>query len=499
MFGYDLWEPGYVSVAQFRVTNQGSLALKYQLAADLYGETAGKNRDGDTFKLSQYIKAAIVPDNATRADILAMEGETLNTSFAMSKGELAAKNDTNSDEKIVTMAIWMPTTVGNEANHDGTNVPEITFGINLIATQDTVETDSFGKDYDAEASYPHLDVAAVLTGNTMVDPNATYYEIPLHTVDITDDGDYAKQGSAVVMKESVADDAESVEIVIKKLKTADSTVPVAPNETAVTMDITATGIKEGNTEPIKITVDIGKNLGTIKLFHKNVEINYASYSNVDGILIFETTSFSPFTVVYDGKVPAFDVNKSPKAEVTDITAQFAGFDWEKAWDDGRQVTGDPGKQALDAVYKFKAPHTSETIDECEYKEWECDYYVLLKSDTLTTLPEGYIALGGHYGDWGWNGFHNPEIDTNTEIPLLGSVTTIAWTYEGVVNLVSEFMCGVGVNTDVVTDQLNGSQFIVMLRLTNPETREYVNVATVTYDFATKTSTLVESTTIMPAN
>ena len=117
---------------------------------------------------------------------------------------------------------------------------------------------------------------------------------------------------------------------------------------------------------------------------------------------------------------------------------------------------------------------------------------MLKSDTMEKLPEGYIVLGGNYGTWGWNGFYNPEVDANVEIPLLGSVTEVAWTYEGVVNLVSTFLCGVGVNEEKAGTELNGSEFIVMLRLTNPETREYVNVATVTYDFATGNSECVES-------
>lgn len=56
------------------------------------------------------------------------------------------------------MAIWMPTSVGNEANAiDSENAATIDFGITVVATQDTVENDSFGNTYDKDATYPVTD------------------------------------------------------------------------------------------------------------------------------------------------------------------------------------------------------------------------------------------------------------------------------------------------------------------------------------------------------
>ena len=50
------------------------------------------------------------------------------------------------------MAIWMPTSVGNEANAISPDkAATIDFGINVVATQDTVESDSFNNQYDADA------------------------------------------------------------------------------------------------------------------------------------------------------------------------------------------------------------------------------------------------------------------------------------------------------------------------------------------------------------
>jgi len=154
VFGYNLWEPGFTKVAYFKVVNEGSLALKYSLSADVYDEKAGKNQAGESFLLSNYIKTSLVEVGVTRDEVLALAGTPLKNSFAMSGEEHLTAKGTAGASKVVGMAIWMPTTVGNDANHDGTNVPEITFGINLFATQDTVEADSFDKFYDKDAYLP---------------------------------------------------------------------------------------------------------------------------------------------------------------------------------------------------------------------------------------------------------------------------------------------------------------------------------------------------------
>lgn len=495
IFGYNLWEPGFTKVAYFKVVNEGSLALKYKLSADVYDEVVGKTEAGDDIVLSNYIKTALVDVDATRDEILAMEGTNLRASFGMSAEHLTA-----GASKVVGMALWMPTTVGNEANHNGTNVPSITFGINLIATQDTVESDSFGSDYDTEAVYPNITFPSIVTGNKAVDKtgNTTNYEIHLYSPELNDDGEYASQGSVDVPKDAVDPNADEIEIVIKKLSEADSSVPVGSNEEATTLDITVEGIKAGNTTPITVTAHIGKNLGNIKLYHKNQQIDYISYSNSNGILVFTTTSFSPFTVVYDGEAPAYTDEVIPQAVVTDVSATYAGKWGTAEGDTETWKSFGPfvpiGEQDLDSVYKFVAPHDADTVKDSKYREWECDYYVMLKSDKLTSLPEGSIALGGNYGSYGWVGFFNPEVETNVEIPLLGSVVEIPWTYEGVVGFVGQFLCGVGVNPESATD-LSDAEFVVMLRLTNPETKEFVNVNTVTYNFASNTSTIETDNTV----
>ncbi|MEI3518492.1 MAG: hypothetical protein V8R14_03370 [Clostridia bacterium] len=48
----------------------------------------------------------------------------------------------NNNEKVVTLVVWMPTTVGNEANYKkGAIAPSIDLGISVVATQVAYEKD----------------------------------------------------------------------------------------------------------------------------------------------------------------------------------------------------------------------------------------------------------------------------------------------------------------------------------------------------------------------
>lgn len=159
----DLWEPGYTDVAYLRIKNNGSLALKYALSVNIISEKSGVNKDGETFSLSDYIYFDVVdgkqPAFADRAEAMAAVDSATKIARGYSQsGSLAA----DSDYVYLAMVVYMPTTVGNVANHNGVDVPEIDLGINVFATQDTVESDSFGTDYDADNSVDTVDAANVM-------------------------------------------------------------------------------------------------------------------------------------------------------------------------------------------------------------------------------------------------------------------------------------------------------------------------------------------------
>ena len=157
-----LWEPGVTEVAYLKVANAGTLALKYQLGINIVSEKSGVNVDGETFKLSDYIQFGVIENvNGETAAYASREAAVAATanSQKISAGYGKASSMTAGEELYLALVVYMPTTVGNEANYktsdDAANLyknrPEIQLGINVFATQVEAELDSFGPDYDEDA------------------------------------------------------------------------------------------------------------------------------------------------------------------------------------------------------------------------------------------------------------------------------------------------------------------------------------------------------------
>ena len=154
-----LWEPGCRYLTQgFRIANKGNLALKWKAVVNK-GTTAAN--DGG-FDLLDVIDFYLVTKN--------VDGTT--------KTEEALTEFTGNLKKTETSEVYyikgvMKTTAGND--YQGLTLDGIT--ITVYATQDTVENDSFGPDYDKNATYyPVLDAAGmkdalVNGGNIKVDAN----------------------------------------------------------------------------------------------------------------------------------------------------------------------------------------------------------------------------------------------------------------------------------------------------------------------------------------
>ena len=152
-----LWEPGHVEVVYLKVSNLGSLALKYQLGVNVKSETIGKTEDGKDIRLSEHLvfKVVEMADPLTtytdrEAVMLAAGTEKGLKDYNGNTKALDPKGGAN-DEDYVALIVYMPTSVGNEANYRGVDVPTILLGVNLYATQKDAESDSFGSDYDEDA------------------------------------------------------------------------------------------------------------------------------------------------------------------------------------------------------------------------------------------------------------------------------------------------------------------------------------------------------------
>ena len=157
-----LWEPGHTRVVALKIKNAGNLALKYAANMNIVKETVGKNKEGGDIVLSDILEVStLVQQTGQIGDIalsLAFSGENsvAYENTADFKDSSVLREDVElapGVEHYAIIKIDMPETVGNEANHNGTDIPEITFGINVLATQYTSESDSFDNQYDKDAEY----------------------------------------------------------------------------------------------------------------------------------------------------------------------------------------------------------------------------------------------------------------------------------------------------------------------------------------------------------
>ena len=166
-----LWEPGVTEVAYLRVANAGSLALKYQFGINIVSETEGVNKAGKSFKLSDHIMFGVVEGvNGETGAYANREAavEAVGASKKISAGYTNAGSLAKGSAPVyLALVVYMPTTVGNVANHDGINVPRIDLGINVFATQVAAEEDSFDKDYDQAAPIVSVPVARPTSAVTL--------------------------------------------------------------------------------------------------------------------------------------------------------------------------------------------------------------------------------------------------------------------------------------------------------------------------------------------
>ena len=155
------WEPNHLEYVVLKVSNAGNLALKYKLGINIANEVSGRSViDDKVFKLSDYINFSVVEGDKselTREQLIEAAGEwkKLGEGYMTEDTPLYPASADGDSEKTVTLVVWMPESVGNEANHKAeTTAPSVELGINVVATQLNHENDSFGPNYDKDAQYP---------------------------------------------------------------------------------------------------------------------------------------------------------------------------------------------------------------------------------------------------------------------------------------------------------------------------------------------------------
>ena len=168
-----LWEPGKTQVAYLAIKNNGSLALKYSVALKV------DNVSKDLYKAMKY---DIVEDATKTNPVTAWTSGT-----AVTPGIQSASDEVSlavGETHYFALAIHMDESAGNEYQNG-----EVNFDLTVLATQDTVESDSFDNEYDKDATY----TISVNTTNELVSSfenmtEATVFNATGVTVDVDTDG-----------------------------------------------------------------------------------------------------------------------------------------------------------------------------------------------------------------------------------------------------------------------------------------------------------------------
>ncbi|MBO5315142.1 MAG: leucine-rich repeat protein, partial [Clostridia bacterium] len=174
IFNYDKWEPGFIEAKNIKISNVGTLALKYHLNIAANGEVSELADVIDVyFAEGEYtLSGREMTDLAlvgTLSDIL--DGMPANMA-----GDLKA-----STSDTVTIALKMQEDAGNEYQglSIGTN-----FSVVLMATQDNVEKDAFDENYD-DIEIPEMHIENINGVTYGVGADGNYYMISVDDYTLT--------------------------------------------------------------------------------------------------------------------------------------------------------------------------------------------------------------------------------------------------------------------------------------------------------------------------
>lgn len=492
VFGNSLWEPGHTEVASLKVSNVGSLALKYQMGINVIEEITSINVAGEELKLSDYIEFGIVDGQYTdraAARAAVTNAAKISEGYTDDQVELLP-----GESKEITLVVYMPETVGNAANHKTGEVsPEIWMGINLMATQLVHEEDSFGPDYDEDAIYVGIPSAKVTklsemptvplkdlgnlnapaTGETSLE--VAYNFATTQTPEQAAQNAYAKYHADFVVSFSNPVKANTVALggyyaywcdAVNNGEWLAFAIPEdVPANTPVRL-LGSAGISMSYEELCEYVVNFecgavdltGENAGTtmtVQLCAYEVEEPSEANGNSWNVETGKYQVFGEYTYTFGGvKVPVASVTANPAYVGTDLT-----------WNNSSPVKD----VQLEAAYTFAATESAPV----EYADWDADFYVSIDRD----IADGQLILAGQYDAWseGWIAFAAPATAANTPVALLASAG-VEPTYWEVCNIIETFNCGVA----DVDDALAGATITVQLVLTNGT--ETIVVSTNSYTF-----------------
>lgn len=255
IFDYSLWEPGYTEVRHIKIANEGNLALKYQLHIQANGTVSKLSDVIDVYFLDPAKQVS------ARTELTEdMKVGTLTQVLAGMPGN--ASGSLKADEiDTVTIALKMQETAGNEYQNLSIGSD---FKVILLATQEQFESDSFGTDYDKDATFdfPENTISVNVSGDVSVADGKV-------TEATTLDGGTA---SAVIPAGvQMAEGNSKLTLTISEMAKSGANLTLSENEAMRPLNIHVEGVSKDNTVPMEIAISEvaakGLNEGNLKLYH----------------------------------------------------------------------------------------------------------------------------------------------------------------------------------------------------------------------------------------
>ena len=258
-----LWEPGKTQVAYLAIKNNGNLALKYKVALDV--ENVSKN----LYEVMEYDIIADAKYDSVKtweSGNSVVEGmQIITTDVPLAAGEI----------HYFALAIHMKEEAGNNYQ-----AGQVNFDLTVLATQDTVESDSFNNQYDKDATYSLIEPSLV---SAVFGDYTAEIEVPAgsaggnYTLDIPED------------KVELINDAGKVSLKFDmSLLNNGNKVSSSGVEYLVTIQLPHPFIE------------------VEKILHNGVTVKNFTFDEDTCTISFTTTSFSPFEIRYKDYVdPSF--------------------------------------------------------------------------------------------------------------------------------------------------------------------------------------------------
>ena len=292
IFNNDKWEPGYVEVRHIKISNVGTLALKYQLHIFANGDVSDLADVIDVYFVDPAVKVA----DRTALDNIEPVG-TLTQVLAGMPGN--ASGDLKAEEvDTVTLALKMRENAGNEYQNKAIGSD---FTIQLLATQLTSEADSFDDQYDANAEFLPVNESAAIVNNGGVlgEEVVLTADMPYGTIKVT------VPAGAQLSSADVAD----LKLTVKNAANGYNG-QLAANQVATGYEIYVDGIADYinpfvnasghaiyNYSDIKVELSIGADRKDVKVYKDGMmpSNTWASYDSATGVVTFSADYFTPFS------------------------------------------------------------------------------------------------------------------------------------------------------------------------------------------------------------